>query len=239
MIRAPDYQHPAGRILIFAKAPIAGEVKTRLAAHIGERTAAALYEQLVCDTVRLAVEARLATVELHVSTHVHHRLFVSLADKHQIPVKRQSGHDLGQRMLNALREALCSADFAVLIGTDCPPMSADYLGRACRQLEAGDAVVLGPAADGGYVLIGARGCHEQLFFNIPWGSDRVLELTRNRLQTLNLPHSELETLWDLDRFEDLRRWRRMVSNGRHDLSEPSKRRLGNGCSTGCGHRTRC
>ncbi len=206
MIRAPDHQHPSGRILVFAKAPILGQVKTRLAAHIGERTAAALYGQLVCDTVRRAIESKLAAVELHVSSHPRHPLFVSLAEKHRIPIRMQSGHDLGQRMFNALGRALAGAEFALLIGTDCPLMNADYLGRACRQLEAGYAVVLGPAEDGGYVLIGARRCAEELFSNIPWSSDRVLELTRSRLQVLNLPHWELDTLWDLDRLDDLKRW---------------------------------
>ena len=87
-------------------------------------------------------------------------------------------------------------------------MTADYLQRACRQLDAGSAVVLGPAEDGGYILIGARTCDERLFTDIPWSSDRVLQLTRARLQALKLPYTELDTLWDLDRLEDLRRWQR-------------------------------
>jgi hypothetical protein len=94
----------------------------------------------------------------------------------------------------------------VLIGTDCPAMNADYLRRACRYLDAGSAVVLGPAEDGGYVLIAARTCDRRLFSDIPWSSDRVLQLTRARLRALKLPYKELDTLWDVDRPEDLRRW---------------------------------
>ncbi|MEA2078389.1 MAG: TIGR04282 family arsenosugar biosynthesis glycosyltransferase [Pseudomonadota bacterium] len=207
MTGQPDFQYPAGRILVFAKAPVAGEVKTRLAAHIGKQAAAVLYEQLVRDSVGLAAGARLAPVELHVASQSCHPLFVSLADRQAVEIRRQKGADLGQRMCNALKSALRTADFALLIGTDCPAMSADYLQQACQRLDAGSSVVLGPAEDGGYVLIGVRSCDERLFTDIPWSSDRVLQLTRARLQALKLPYAELDTLWDLDRLEDLRRWR--------------------------------
>jgi rSAM/selenodomain-associated transferase 1 len=207
-----DFQYPAGRILVFAKPPVAGEVKTRLAAHIGEQAAAALYEQLLCETVSMAVQSGLAPVELHVAAQICHPLFVSLAGRQPIEVKLQKGTDLGQRMCHAIQAALRTGGFAVLIGTDCPAMSVAYLQRACRQLDAGSAVVLGPAEDGGYVLIGTRTCDERLFTDIPWSSDRVLQLTRTRLQALKLPYSELDTLWDLDRVEDLRRWHTTVGN---------------------------
>jgi len=210
MIRQPDCRYPDGRILVFAKAPVAGEVKTRLAAHIGKQAAAALYEQLLRDTVGMALRTGLAPVELHVSSRTCHPLFASLADRQPLEVRLQKGADLGQRMYHALQTALQTASFAVLIGTDCPAMSADYLVQACRQLDAGSAVVLGPAEDGGYVLIAARSCHQRLFTDIPWSSDRVLQLTRARLQALQLPYAELDTLWDLDRPEDLRRWRTTV-----------------------------
>ena len=208
MTRQSDYQYPAGRILVFAKPPVAGEVKTRLAAHIGEQAAAILCEQLVRDTVGLAVRARLAPVELHVASQPCHPLFVSLADRHQVEIRTQKGTDLGQRMCHAIQAALHAGDFALLIGTDCPAMTENYLRRACQRLAAASAVVLGPAEDGGYVLIGARSCDERLFTDIPWGSERVLRLTRARLQALSLPYTELDTLWDLDRPEDLERWQR-------------------------------
>ena len=208
MIRQPDYRYPGGRILVFAKAPVPGEVKTRLAAHIGKQAAAVLYEQLLRDTVGLALGSGLAPVELHVASQSRHPLFVSLADRQAVEVRLQKGADLGQRMSHALQTTLQTAGFAVLIGTDCPAMTADYLQRACRQLDAGSAVVLGPAEDGGYILIGARTCDERLFTDIPWSSDRVLQLTRARLQALKLPYTELHTLWDLDRLEDLERWQR-------------------------------
>ena len=222
MTGQPDYRYPDGRILVFARPPVAGAVKTRLAAHIGRQAAAALYEQLLCETVGMAVGAGLAPVELHVASQTSHPVFVSLADRQPLEIRPQKGADLGQRMYHALQTTLQTAGFAVLIGTDCPAMSAAYLQRACRQLDAGGPVVLGPAEDGGYVLIGARSCDERLFADIPWGSDRVLQQTRARLRALKLPHSELDTLWDLDRLEDLRRWQttaRDCAEGRRKFAD--------------------
>ena len=212
MSAQPDYHYPNGRILLFAKAPVPGEVKTRLAAGIGEQAAATLYEQLLRDTLGMAVRARLAPVELHIASPTCPPFFLSLAERQPVEVRLQEGADLGRRMCNAIQAALRTGDFALLIGTDCPVMTAAYLQRACQQLDAGSAVVLGPAEDGGYVLIGARSCDELLFTDIPWSSDRVLQLTRARLQALKLPYSELDTLGDLDRLEDLRRWRTTVGD---------------------------
>lgn len=193
-------------MLVFAKPPLPGQVKTRLAAAIGHERAAALYARMVTATVSLAVEALLAPVEVHVSSDAQHSLFVSLQRRHGIAVKRQTGADLGRRMDGALRGALRHSRFAVLIGTDCPVMSADYLARACRALESGRDAVIGPAEDGGYVLLGVRVTDARLFEDIPWSSDQVLSRTRTRLQALGYDYTELDTLWDLDRPQDLLRW---------------------------------
>ena len=140
-------------------------------------------------------------------TKTGHPLFQSLANQ-GIPVELQQGSDLGERMHNALEAALLHGEFALLIGTDCPALTVDYLDRACRALLDGADVVLGPAEDGGYVLIGLRHCHRELFTDIPWSTDRVLDITRERLATQGCRAVELDTLWDLDRPEDLLRWRR-------------------------------
>jgi rSAM/selenodomain-associated transferase 1 len=197
-------RYPAGRILVFAKAPLAGQVKTRLASGIGERAAAVLYEQLVRDTVTEAVHAKLAPVTLYAGSS--HPLFVALGDKHDIAIKIQQGADLGLRMHNAIQNELEQAEFVVLIGTDCPVMTADYLDQACRELCAGTGFVFGPAEDGGYVLIGARSAEEKLFTDMRWSTSQLMQHTRERLRLLNQRHAELETLWDLDTPEDLERW---------------------------------
>ncbi len=198
------YRYPAGRILVFAKAPLVGQVKTRLASGIGDRAAAALYEQLVRDTVTTAVHAKLAPVTLYAGSL--HPLFVAMGDEHGVGIKIQQGADLGLRMYRAIQCELEQAEFVVLIGTDCPVMTADYLDQACRELCAGTGFVFGPAEDGGYVLIGARSAEEMLFTDMRWSTSQVMQHTRERLRLLNRRHAELETLWDLDTPEDLERW---------------------------------
>jgi hypothetical protein len=204
MGNTPAYRYPTGRILVFAKAPLAGQVKTRLATAIGDEAAAALYEQLVRDTVSMSVQAKLAPVILYAASS--HPLFVALGDEHGIGIKIQEGADLGLRMYKAIQGELEWADFVVLIGTDCPVMTADYLDQACGELCAGTKFVLGPAEDGGYVLIGARSAEEKVFTDMRWSTSQVMQHTRERLRLLNQRHAELDTLWDLDTPEDLERW---------------------------------
>ncbi|HHJ17142.1 MAG TPA: glycosyltransferase [Gammaproteobacteria bacterium] len=205
MTRDSLYRYPAGRLLVFARAPVPGQVKTRLGAEVGMQQAADFYVQMLRATVATALAARLAPVELHVAGDSRHPLLGELA-RDTARLITQTGDDLGERMCNALHGSLQHADFAVLIGSDCPVMSGDYLTRACERLDAGDEVVLGPAEDGGYVLVGARRCDPELFTDMPWSTDRVMPETRLRLQALDRQYTELETLWDLDTAEDLARW---------------------------------
>lgn len=207
MTSARPLKYPGGRIIVFAKTPQPGAVKTRLAETIGVDAAAVLYRQLLRFTMLRVDHAALAPIQLQVTPSVEHPLFDSLAAQ-GIEVTEQQGADLGERMANALETALAESEFAVLIGTDCPALSVGYMEQACRALIDGAEVVLGPAEDGGYVLIGMRRYRKELFEQIPWSTDRVLAATRDRLATLDCRAVELDTLWDLDRPEDLLRWRR-------------------------------
>ena len=198
-----DWRYPEGRILVFAKAPLAGRVKPRLAAGIGGQEAAALYARLMEETVCTSVQAALAPVTLCVDGA--HPDFIALGERHDLAIVSQQGTDLGMRMYHAIRNALEQADFAVLIGTDCPLMSADYLAQACESLRRGSEFVFGPAEDGGYVLVGARYAEPKLFSAMRWSTAHVMQQTRRRLRWLNRSCTELETLWDLDTREDLER----------------------------------
>jgi glycosyltransferase A (GT-A) superfamily protein (DUF2064 family) len=100
----------------------------------------------------------------------------------------------------------------VLIGTDCPPLDGDYLARALAAMADRDAV-LGPAEDGGYVLLGLWRAAPELFADMPWGTDRVAALTRQRMAALGWRWAELPMLWDLDRPEDLARYRALSRVG--------------------------
>jgi hypothetical protein len=205
------------RILVFAKAPVAGRVKTRLIPVLGAQGAAALHRALVRRTLGEASRVDGAQVVLCCAPDAGHGFFRALAARYRVRLRSQRGADLGARMAHAMEWALAQGPTALLIGTDCPALTARDLSEAIAVLRAGCDAVLGPALDGGYVLIGLRRYSQRVFEVLPWGSARVLELTRARLQGLGWRWRELAPRRDLDRPQDLvgvsqlapqgRRWR--------------------------------
>lgn len=191
------------RLLIFAKAPVPGQVKTRLIPSLGASGAAGLHQRLSERTIEMATAASVAPVELWCAPEIQHPFFLACQSRYDVALLSQTGADLGERMSNAINFALASARYVVLIGTDCPELSPDYLYDAFTVLEQGRDCVLGPAADGGYVLIGLTRPQPQLFENISWGTNQVLEQTRMQLRRLALSWHELPIRRDVDRPEDL------------------------------------
>lgn len=198
-------QYPDARILIFTKAPEPGYAKTRLIPALGAEGAAQLQRRLVTHTVSKACAPDLCPVELWCAPDSRHPVFQALAANHPLVLHTQIEGDLGVRMEHATAEVLSRSRMVVLIGTDCPSLDAAYLRQAFAGLAGGDDVVLGPAEDGGYVLLGLKACEPGLFQGIPWGSSDVLECTRRRLKALGKGWRELAVLWDLDRPADLKR----------------------------------
>lgn len=196
------YQHPEARILIFAKAPDPGRVKTRLIPALGPQGAANLHVRLLKDTVSRLTALRTAPTELWCTPDSDQAPFPDLAHRYRLRLFRQRGADLGERMHHAAVDALFRGDKLVLVGTDCPSLDGAYVERALLSLEGHD-VALGPAQDGGYVLLGLKRAPGALFRDIPWGSDRVAEITRGRMAALGWKWAELPILWDVDRPEDL------------------------------------
>jgi len=194
--------YPDARILIFAKAPKPGRVKTRLIPALGPQGAAELHARLLEDSVSRLTALRLAPAELWCTPDSNQDPFPDLAHRYRLGLFRQRGADLGQRMHHAAADALLRGDKLVLVGTDCPPLDGSYVERALQALERNDAV-LGPVQDGGYVLLGLKRVAGALFRDIPWGSDRVAEITRERMAALGWEWAELPLLWDVDRPEDL------------------------------------
>ena len=192
-------------IVVFAKAPQPGRVKTRLAATIGAEAAARLHARLLERTVATALAADCGAVELH-GAPGGHRFLRALARHRALVLRDQGQGDLGARMLRAFRSGLRPRMRMILIGSDCPALQAADLRRASRLLCSYDAV-LAPAEDGGYPLIGLRRASARLFEGIPWGTDLVLAQTRQRLAALGWRWRELRTLWDVDRPEDFERLR--------------------------------
>ena len=119
--------------------------------------------------------------------------------------------DLGARMDAAIAHSLSldGVENVVLIGTDCPALSEEYLLEALSVLESGVDVVFGPAEDGGYVLVGMRRAVPAVFEAIPWGTDQVMQCTLEALELSDLSFKLLDKLWDVDRPEDLARLRQL------------------------------
>ena len=197
---------PGIRLLVFAKAPVPGQVKTRLAPVLAAAGAAALHARLVEESIARFTAATLCPVELHCAPDTHHPLFQDLAQRHSITCRAQRGGDLGARMGHAAEQCLEAGGWPLLVGTDCPLLDRAMLVAACEALQDGHPAVLGPAEDGGYVLLGLRQPVPELFRDMAWGTDRVLADTRARLAARGWDWHELPLLWDLDRPGDLRRY---------------------------------
>jgi len=184
-------------VLVFSRRAVPGRVKTRLAPRLGDWGAARLHARLTRHALRIAAAASCGPVELH-------------------DTAKQRGADLGERMHRALARALRRHRGAIVIGSDCPALRPDDLARAARWLAGGCEVVLAPAEDGGYVLIGARRISPEVFRGIEWGSSSVYQGTARRLSDLGYRWRALRRLWDVDRPEDLERlrWLRYASAAR-------------------------
>jgi rSAM/selenodomain-associated transferase 1 len=181
-------------VIVFARAPVAGAVKTRLIARLGADGAARLQRRLIRQAVSTA--RRAGTVELHATRS--HAWLRSLG----VPIRRQRGRDLGARMANALRRRRG----AILIGADAPSLQCRDLERAARLVRSTD-VVLAPAEDGGYALIATRRVDAGLFAGVRWGGADVLAQTLANISKLGWRYRLLRTVWDVDRPADVDRLR--------------------------------
>jgi len=208
---SPAPPMPAPTLQIFAREPVPGMVKTRLARAIGPDAAAAIYLRLAERTLAIAVSARAAgvvgEVELWCDPALDRPAFAAWRDRYDVTLKNQTGDDLGLRMRAALRTALARGTPAVLVGTDCPVLEVPYLAAATAALTGHDAV-FGPAEDGGYVLVGlARDV--DAFGGVAWGSSDVMAATRANLLATRASWRELPVLWDVDLPQDLARWQEL------------------------------
>jgi uncharacterized protein len=188
-------------VAILAKAPIPGLAKTRLIPSIGAHAAAVLQERLTERTVETALAAAVGPVTLWCAPDASHTSFRDLVARHTVTLTLQPDGNLGSRMLAAMA---ASGHPALVIGTDCPALTPGHLRAAANALRDAEVVLI-PAEDGGYVLIGARAAHPKLFDGIAWGSATVLAETRECIAELGLTSAELTPLWDVDTEIDLAR----------------------------------
>jgi len=191
------------RILVFSRSPRPGHTKTRLIPALGPEGAAALHARLIDRTMEVAVKAGCGDVQLWCADNPDDPFMQGRARRFQVTLRQQQGADLGARMFHALTDARQAGHHAMLVGTDCPALAPEHLQQACDWLADGTDLVLGPAEDGGYVLIGAGRLEEGLFTDMPWGTNEVLEETLSRANALGMRVETLPPLPDLDRPEDL------------------------------------
>jgi hypothetical protein len=193
------------QLIVFAKAPQPGAVKTRLVPLLGETGAAALHARLVEHTLVTACASEVGPVELCCAPCSDDPFFGYCGARYAISLSAQAEGDLGARMLDAFGRALITARHAILIGTDCAALTVSHLRQAARTLAEGTDAVLIPAEDGGYALIGLNRYEPMLFHAIEWGGATVMAATRERLHRLQWSWRELDTLWDVDRPGDYQR----------------------------------
>ena len=199
-------QYANAKILIFAKSPVVGKVKTRLAKSIGAEQACKVYEALLTQTLDTAIKAQLASVCCYTNDTEH--VFFNPWKQKGILFKQQVGADLGERMQQAFMNELKLVSSVVLIGSDCPIITKDHLGAALSVLNQDAEAVITPTHDGGYVLLGLKNHYPEIFSNIQWSTDQVYRQTAERFESRAIKWHQLNTLWDLDTAEDYQKYRK-------------------------------
>lgn len=195
------------RILIIAKEPQPGFAKTRLIPALGEQGAADLADRLLHHALQQALAADVGPVELCVTPDPQAAYWQHCAANLPCELSAQVSGDLGMRMAMAAQQGLARGTPVMLIGTDCPALSTQQLQTMAASLARQDACLC-PVSDGGYSLLGLRRFNAALFNAMPWSTDHVAALTRQRLAQLEWSWHESEPLWDVDEPEDLVQLRR-------------------------------
>jgi uncharacterized protein len=195
------------QLIIFTRYPEPGKTKTRLIAALGTIGAANLQRQMTEHTI-FQVQELQKVIDIIVEVWYEGGDLQLMEDWLGLDLvyQPQGEGDLGSRMARSLFKAFQSGvEEVIIIGTDCPGVNAQILATAFEKLHAFD-LVLGPAIDGGYYLIGLRQPIPELFVNIEWGTAQVFQKTLDIAQKLNLSHVNLSPLADVDRPEDLPIW---------------------------------
>lgn len=191
-------------LIIFAKYPTPGKVKTRLGARMGYSLAARLYKVFIDLTLRITATTSIRDIYVAFEPLERAEDFSRLVPE-TVKLFPQKGRDLGERLINAIEFVLNDgATRIVIIGSDSPTLPPAWIEDALRQLQKVD-LVLGPATDGGFYLIGLKQLHYRVFENIEWSSASVLTRTLENVRAMGLPYELLPEWYDLDEMEDLKR----------------------------------
>lgn len=210
------------RLILFARYPVAGKVKTRLIPALGAEGAAALHRRLVLRALRIAhalCQSQNVQLEIRFAGGGANEMQHWLGDGWLC--RPQCEGDLGQRMAGAFEDSFREGSPAtVIFGSDCPSLTPDILNAAFELLKT-NPVVFGPATDGGYYLIGLNQPMPELFQGVAWGTETVLSQSQQILERAGIRPAQLQPLEDLDRPEDVAAWQHIVEPEDADLSRVS------------------
>ncbi len=209
------------RLIIFTRYPEPGKTKTRLIPALGPTGATELHRKMANRTLGTAKDfSARRTVSIEIRYEGGNERLMAGWLGGELAIRNQSGGGLGTRMHDSLTDAFEEdAHKVVIVGTDCPGMSADILEKAFNQLVEHD-LVLGPAEDGGYYLVGMKTPTPRIFAGITWGADDVLRKTLETAKELGISTALLDKLADVDRPEDLHVWEQETGESATDTSMP-------------------
>jgi len=200
-------------VVVMTKTPEPGKTKTRLMSVLSGEECALFHRACLRDVFNVILE-------LVINRKIHGYVYLTGNGDMDIPpqfvIGKQSGHDLGRRLHNAARELLALHDRIIFVGSDLPDLEAEALLEACTWLNEAD-VVIGPALDGGYYLLGIKHLHDEMFSNIDWGGPLVLAQTLEAITQNDLCYRLLATRSDIDTWDDLKRF--------HATGDSRKKRL--------------
>ena len=214
-------------LIIFAKAPIPGQVKTRLCPPLTPDEAATLHGSFVLDTLERS-KAAMTKLRLPMDRYLacapaaSHVFFKIMEERHGVRLLDQVGEDLGARMAQAFT-AIFGRGYrqVLLVGTDVPSLPLAYYQQALTRLADHD-VVLGPARDGGFYAIGLTRAIPELFTGIPWSTNQVLALTRQKAQALGLKTGLVPEWRDVDTVDDLQA---LIDESSRDMKQPKQNQV--------------
>ncbi|MEA3292157.1 MAG: TIGR04282 family arsenosugar biosynthesis glycosyltransferase [Pseudomonadota bacterium] len=189
-------------LCLFARAPRPGSVKTRLQPALGTQRAAAVAERMLRRSVETMAGAWPGSLVLAVTPDSNHPLFEELVDAYDLSLVLQHGADLGARMLHALEAGVAEAGCAAVVGSDVPQISGATLRQAHSKMTRGNNV-LGPAADGGFYLLGLQRTDAAMFDGVRWGGSDVCEQVLRQSAALGLTFTQLPEMRDIDTPDDL------------------------------------
>lgn len=213
-------------LVVMAKAPVAGAVKTRLVPPLSLEEAADLYRCLLLDLLENIAAFKGADLYVAFTPEAAASLFQKIVPPGFVCFP-QRGQDLGERMADIF-ENLFERGYEriVVIGSDLPVFPSSFLNAAFRALAGSRShVVLGPSRDGGYYLIGLGGFVPEIFTGIPWETEQVLDATRRQLSRIRIEPVLLPEWFDVDKVEDLRYLAEMVSIGQQTRASAMLGRL--------------